>query len=319
VARIFDRSRLRIEPLSSRKHDLTIGSISELKPFAGDILPAIARTAGKILEARRDGAAVIFIMGAHTIRSGVASYIIDLMEKGFITLVATNGAGVIHDYELALIGATTESVARYISEGQFGLWQETGLINDIVSEGHKAGLGVGEAVGRAIEKGIFAHRETSVLAAGYRLDVPVTAHVGIGYDIVYEHPNCDGAAWGGASYADFLKFVSETEKLEGGVVMNFGSSVMGPEVYLKALAMARNAAHTEGRSIRRLTTLVCDLHPIEGDIKKEPDKSDPYYYFRPWKTMLARTVADGGESHYAQGRHEETVPMLWTQINRLAG
>jgi hypothetical protein len=280
--------------------------------------PGLEKTARKIIEARKSGSAVILIMGAHVLRSGVQRYLIDLMEKGYITLLATNGAGIIHDYEMALIGATTESVARYVSEGQFGLWEETGRINDIVSDGWRAGLALGQAVGKAIEEAGLPNRDISLFAAGHRLEIPVTAHVGIGYDIVHEHPNCDGAAWGATSYDDFLIFAAEAERLEGGVVMNFGSAVMGPEVFLKALAMARNAANAEGRQIRRFATLVCDLHPIEGDYGKEPGKSDPYYYFRPWKTMLARTVAEGGESMYVQGRHAETIPALWTEISRLA-
>ena len=195
------------------------------------------------------------------------------MERGIITHVGMNGAGPIHDFELALIGATTESVARYIQEGQFGLWDETGWINDIVAAGVRDGLGYGEALGRAIQgTGIrnqanqesgdrshesrvtasthstpFPHADTSILAAGYRLRVPVTVHIGIGQDIIHEHPNCDGAALGEASYRDFLIFTQTVTQLQGGVMLNFGTAVMGPEVYLKALSMARNVAHQEGR------------------------------------------------------------------------
>jgi len=138
--------------------------------------------------------------------------------------------------------------------------------------------------------------------------------VGIGYDIIHEHPNFDGAASGEASYLDFLELAAQLERLEGGVVMNFGSAVMAPEVYLKALAMVRNAAAAEGREIRRFTTLVCDLKEMPDSFRTEPCKSDPAYYFRPWKTMLVRTVADGGESFYVRGRHDETIPGLWKEI-----
>ncbi|MCP5120027.1 MAG: hypothetical protein GY953_55230, partial [bacterium] len=140
--------------------------------------------------------------------------------------------------------------------------------------------------------------------------VPVTVHVGIGYDILHEHPNSDGAALGEASYRDFLIFARTVERLEKGVLLSFGSATMAPEVYLKALAMARNVARQEGREIRRFTTAVFDLAPIEGDIHRELPKTDAGYYFRPHKTILVRTVADGGESFYVRGDHRATVPAL---------
>src|SRR5436309_5988407 len=183
------------------------------------------------------------------------------------------GSGPIHDWEFALIGATTESVARYIRTGEFGLWQETGRMNDAVRQGARVGVGLGEALGRAILDGDFPHKEVSVLAAAARLGVPVTVHVGVGYDILHEHPNCDGAALGQTSYQDFLTFTATVERLEGGVLLNFGSAVMGPEVYLKALAMARNGAHQEGRSIARFATGVFDLIPLEGDLRQAAPKT----------------------------------------------
>ena len=134
--------------------------------------------------------------------------------------------------------------------------------------------------------------------------------MGVGYDIIHQHPNCDGAALGAASYRDFLIFTSTVERLEGGVLLNFGSAIMGPEVYLKALSMARNVARQEGRAIRNFTTAVFDLVPIRGDHRKELPKTDPGYYFRPQKTILVRTVADGGESFYFCGDHRATLPAL---------
>jgi hypothetical protein len=255
--------------------------------------------------------------GGHVVRSGVQRHIIDLLEKGYISCIAMNGSVMIHDFEFSLIGSTTESVARYIRDGQFGLWQETGRINDIVNSAYAAGdAGMGSSVGRAIYEGDFPYKDLSILAACYRLNIPATVHIGIGYDIIHEHPNFDGAASGAASYRDFLLFAGMLEKLEGGVVMSFGSAVMGPEVYLKALSMARNVAFQEGREIRHFTTLVCDLYPLPDDLAKEACKDDPAYYFRPWKTMLLRTVADGGESYYVRGRHADTIPALWTALNR---
>jgi hypothetical protein len=307
----FDRSRLRLQPLARRQHDLDLSVLlpldADLPPFEHPALPVLGR---RLVEARAEGRARILVMGAHVIRAGVARQLIDLMERGLVSHVALNGAGPIHDWEFALVGGTTESVARYIRTGEFGLWEETGRMNDVIGSAAAADLGLGEALGRAILEGPFPHKEVSVLAAAARLGVPATVHVGVGQDILHEHPNCDGAALGAASYRDFLVFTEAVTALEGGVLLNVGSAVMGPEVYLKALAMARNVAHQEGRSIRRFTTAVFDLLPLEGDTRRQAPRSDPRYYYRPWKTILVRTVADGGESYYVQGDHRLTVPHL---------
>lgn len=311
---IFDRSALKLKPLALRKHDL---SVSIIKPLNFNFKPNrnIVKAACSIVKAKNNKASVIWMIGGHVIRSGAQRYIIDLMEKGYVSCLAMNGAGVIHDYELALIGATTESVARYIKDGQFGLWKETGRINDIINSGNKRGLGMGEAVGKAIYEGKFPYKEFSLLSAGYRLKVPVTVHVGIGYDIIHEHPNCDGAATGETSYRDFLLFARVVENLEKGVVMNFGSAVMAPEVFLKALSMARNVAHQKRKMIKHFTSVVCDLYNLPANFNKEPNKHEPSYYFRPWKTMLIRTVADGGKAFYIKGRHADIVPAFWKAIN----
>jgi hypothetical protein len=314
----FDRSRLRIQPLARRQHDLDLSVIlplyAELPPFDH---PALAPLAEALVHARKQDSARILVMGAHVLRAGVVRFLIDLMEKGWITHVALNGAGPIHDWEFALIGATTESVAHYVSTGEFGLWEETGQMNDVIRTAAAEGLGMGEALGRAILDGDFPHKDVSLLAAGVRLGVPVTVHVGIGYDILHEHPSCDGAALGAASYHDFLVFAHTVTRLEGGVLLNFGSAVMGPEVYLKALAMARNVAHQEGRSIRRFTTAVFDLFPLDDPHGRAPPRDNPLYYYRPWKTILARTVADGGQSFYVRGDHRVTVPHLHRHIERM--
>ena len=201
-------------------------------------------------------------------------------------------------------------MARYISQGQFGLWQETGKINDIVRVGNADGLGFGESVGKAISQGDYPHKDVSVFAAAYEASVPATVHIGIGYDIIHEHPNFDAAAAGAASYRDFLIYAKVIENLEGGVILCFGSAVMGPEVYLKALAMARNVAHQDGREIRRITSAVFDLLPLSGDLHHEAAKDTPEYYYRPYKTILVRTVRDGGQSYYFRGDHRATLPAL---------
>ncbi|HEY1379274.1 MAG TPA: hypothetical protein VGF55_20900, partial [Gemmataceae bacterium] len=306
----FDRSRLRIRPLSERRHDLSLAHVLPLDAEPVFDHPALSVIGQRLASAKRDGRARILMMGAHVLRAGVQPHLIDLLDRGLIDHVAMNGAGPIHDWEFALVGATTESVARYVSTGEFGLWHETGRMNDVIHAAARDGLGLGEALGRTILDGDFPHKSVSVLAAAARLGVPLTVHVGVGYDILHEHPNCDGAALGQTSYQNFLTFAATVERLEGGVLLNFGSAVMGPEVYLKALAMARNVAHQEGRHIRHFTTAVFDLIPLEGDHRRQAPKTDPRYYYRPWKTILVRTVADGGQSFYVQGDHRVTLPHL---------
>ena len=318
--RLFDRNNLDIKPLSRRIHDLDISIVKKLRPFKGaNINKGLRAVSERILHAKEKNSAIILIIGAHVIRSGVQNYIIDLMKRGYISCIAMNGAGMIHDFEFSLIGATTENVARYIKEGQFGLWQETGILNDIINKAYAENnaIGMGEAVGCYIENKNLTHNSISILAWAYRLNIPVTIHVGIGYDVIHEHPNCNGAATGALSYNDFLKFASVIQRLENGVVMNFGSSVMGPEVFLKALSMARNVAGQNNKEIKHFTTLVCDIVNLPRVFKKEPSKDRAGYYFRPWKTMLVRTVADGREAFYVKGRHSETIPGLWAYITKL--
>jgi len=310
---LFDRSRLLLEPLAERRHDLTIDT---MLPLASAVVrhPDLDRVAQAILRARQEGAGVILMMGAHVLRSGVQRYLIDLMERGLVTALAGNGACAVHDYELALVGATTESVARYIQDGQFGLWRETGRLNDIIARAASEGMGLGEAVGEEIDRGGYPHQDLSLLATAHRLGIPFTIHVGIGYDIIHEHPNCSGSALGAASYTDFLIFAGVLENLARGVVMNFGSAVMAPEVFLKALAMVRNVARHRGEKLPGFTSLVCDLHTLPAGYRNETAKDDPSYYYRPWKTMLVRTVAGEGTSYYVQGRHADTIPQLWTAL-----
>jgi len=311
----FDPSRVRLRPLAERDHDLDLTVMrrpdERFEPFDH---PALEPLAEAVVEARRRDAAVIVMLGGHVIRTGNGPLLIDLMERDLVTHVAMNGAGAIHDFEFALIGQTTESVARYIRTGEFGLWRETGRLNDIVRDGATEDLGFGEAVGRHVQEEGLPHAGVSVLAAGYRLRVPVTVHVAIGQDIVHEHPNVDAAAIGRATYADFLVFTRSVARLEGGVLLSFGSAVMAPEVYLKALAMARNVAHQEGEAVQHITTAVFDLLDLGPDPTAGAPKSEARYYFRPQKTILVRTVADGGTSYYVRGDHRVTLPNLYRRI-----
>ena len=316
----FDRSRLQLRPLAERAHDVNRSALifpdGPRQPFEHE---ALATLAERIVAAAGAGRTAMFCCGAHVLRTGNGPLLVDLMERRLLTHLALNGAGAIHDFELALIGQTCESVARYVRTGEFGLWEETGRINEAAMAGASEGIGLGEAVGRMIDGEKLPYRQTSVLAAGVRLGVPVTVHVAIGQDILHEHPNFDPAATGLATYTDFLIFTESITRLEGGVYLNVGTAVMGPEVYLKALTMARNVARQEGREIRRFTTGVFDLPALGEDVRAEAPKTDPRYYFRPYKTVLVRTVADGGESFYVQGDHRQTVPALYDAIVRRVG
>lgn len=265
--------------------------------------------------ARATGHNTIFICGGHVVRSGVQRYLIDLMRRGFIQGLAVNGSVAIHDFEIALQGATTESVAKYIQEGQFGLWEETGHINAILREGVAEGLGFGETLGKEIANGDYPHKDVSLFATAWQCAVPVTVHVGIGYDIIHAHPSFDGAVTGAASHRDFLIFAQLLKKLA--CVCTFGSAVMAPEVFLKALSMVRNVAAQQEQELTPFTSLVCDLLDLPHDCSHEASKTDPRYYFRPWKTLLSRTVAGGGKSFYVQGKHADTIPALWQAITTM--
>ena len=314
----FDRSRLKVLSLQEREHDMTI---DEVLPLDAEIEhiddPDLDLLAERIVTARRGGGVVLWSMGAHVIKQGLSRFVADFIRRGIVTHLSGNGACTIHDYEMSLIGATTESVARYIQEGRFGLWQETGNLNDAAKAACKDGIGLGEAVGRMIAEQDCPYREQSIFAAAYEMGIPATVHLGIGYDISHELPNCDGAALGEASYRDFLIFANTVMGLEGGVFMNFGSAVMGPEVYLKALSMARNVLYQEGKSLRHFLTANFDLVDLPRDHRAPPKGETQLYYYRPWKTILVRTVADGGESLSFKLDHGVSIPNLHRRVMAL--
>ena len=311
----FDRSHLQLHPLAERKHDFTRSEM--LNP--GDPLPPLQSAAldafvERVVAAHRRGAPLILMHGGHVVKQGLGRLVIDLMERGIVRHVAMNGSCPIHEYELALIGATTESVARYITEGQFGLWQETGRLNDVAVEAARTGMGLGEAFGRFIAEGGLPYSADSILAAGWRLRVPVTVHVSIGQDIIHEHPNCDGAAYGAASYTDFLVFTHSLAQLQGGALLGVSSHVMAPEVFLKSLAMVRNVARQRGEQINRFATAVFDLPDLGPDPSVEASRDSAEYFFRPYKTLLVRTVADGGESFYVRGQYRDTFAAFHQRV-----
>jgi len=312
----FDRSQIELADLGVRGHDLTVEKCQELVAPANPFLhPEFPELVQRIHNARGNGRPVIVMVGAHPFKLGLSRYLIDLVARGIVTHVATNGAGLIHDFELACFGGTSENVARWIKVGQFGLWNETSGLNDVAVEAARRNEGLGEAIGRTIHERNAVYAHLSLAACGWQHRVPVTCHVSIGSDIVHSMPNCDGAAWGQASYTDFLIFTAAMQELEGGVFLNIGSAVTGPEVYLKALSMVRNVARRHGVSISRFTTAVFDLLDLPPDFRSRvPPGSDAHYYYRPWKTILVRTVADGGTSYYFNGHHSQTIPTLWSTL-----
>lgn len=317
--KLFDLARVQLGELSRRGHEMTAEDCLPLQPPERPYAhPEFAQLIERITAARRAGRPVILITGAHPIKLGLSRFLVDLIERRAITHLATNGAGMIHDFELAFFGGTTEDVARWIRKGQFGLWHQTGRLNELIVEAVDREEGIGEAIGRVIEEEQPPHGQLSLAAAGWRTGVPITAHVGIGSDIVHAHPNCNGAAWGKTSQTDFLIFARSVQGLEGGVFLNLGTAVTGPEVYLKALSMSRNVARQRGERIRRFTTAVFDLIELpDGWRAGPPSKDHPLYYYRPWKTILHRTVADGGMSYYFCGDHRQTVPTLWHALASL--
>lgn len=324
---LFDRKQLLLAPIAERQSDVRAERIVQLENsneyFATREMHAVAAA---IRQARLEGRPVVLMIGGHPIKLGLSRFLIDLIEKGFITCLATNGAGLIHDFELACMGETSEDVARWIRVGQFGLWQETGQLNEIAIEAASRGEGLGEAIGRTIVQDKLPYREISIAAAGWRCGVPVTCHVSIGSDIFHGYPNADGAALGAASYTDFLIFSRVIQDLEGGVFLNIGSAVTGPEVYLKALSMARNVARQNGETIANFTTAVFDVVHLPENWADGPGSppqganakgtTHPLYYFRPWKTILCRTIQDGGRSIYICGDHRETIPALWGALTQ---
>jgi len=243
-----------------------------------------------VVQARRDKRPVMLGMGAHAIKVGLNPVIIDLMEKGAITSLALNGAGIIHDFELAFIGRTSEDVDREILSGAFGMAEETGsMLNKAIREA-STDEGIGAAVGRMIQSGDFPYKDNSLLAAGHRLGVPVTVHVAIGTDIIHMHPSFDGRATGEAAQRDFLTFCSLVSELEGGVYINLGSAVLLPEIFLKAVTLARNL----GQPLRHFTTVNMDF----------------VQHYRPNPNVVRRPTQDGGKGFALTGHHEIMFPLL---------
>jgi phosphoheptose isomerase len=308
----IDLSKIQTYPL--RQRDSRVGVANLVQPAAPPPAfshPELNDVISRIVEARLAGRPVIWMFGGHVVKRGLSLLLIDLMERGVITHLASNGAATIHDFELAYQGQTSEDVARSLEDGSFGMAEETGAwINQAIKRGARAGLGLGEALGRMVtEDHRFSFRQNSLLAAAYRLGIPYTVHVAIGTDIVHQHPEVDFAAIGWASGQDFKIFCSSVSALEGGVFCNFGSAVIGPEVFLKAISIVRNLGH----EVKHFTTANFDLIPLE-DYRRPIGDDQTDYYYRPRKNIVNRPVAGGGRGFHINGDHNVTIPNLYAGV-----
>ena len=304
----FDLSGVRTYPLSSRNSKARAEDfarpVERGATFAAwfDSLPAILgakdlrRVVQAIVDARRRDAGVIWGIGAHVIKTGVSPVLIDLMHRGYVSALAMNGAGIIHDFEIALSGATSEDVDEALGPGRFGMAEETGrLLNEIIGRAATERLGLGQAVGAYLSETNPSHADRSLMVAAHRLGVPVTAHVAVGTDVIHMHPDASGAAIGDASLRDFRYFTSSVARLTGGVYLNCGSAVVLPEVFLKAVALARN----QGISLAGLTTVNIDFLRM----------------YRPQTNVVSRPVAGtNGVGITLIGHHEILIPLIAAAI-----
>lgn len=303
----FDLSGIGTYPLASRPSKARAAdfarphqpgaSVSAWMESLPNVLAAreLRQVVDAVIDARRRGAPVIWGLGAHVIKTGLSPILIDLMERGVVSAVATNGAGIIHDFEVAIGGATSEDVEATLGPGTFGMATETGRdLNRAINEGVAAGLGIGQAVGRYLTALAPTHAHLSVAAAAARLDVPLTVHVAIGTDIIHMHPSASGAALGEGSLRDFRYFVSNVARLAGGVYLNCGSAVVLPEVFLKAVALVRN----RGISLEGLTTVNLDFVRL----------------YRPSTNVVSRPTMGVGRGISLVGHHELMIPLLAAAI-----
>jgi hypothetical protein len=301
----IDVSRLKTYPLKTRHSKVKVsdfsvpwrrgGSFAKFLSGLPDILAVktLRSLAKSIAQARRKGRPVIFGLGAHPTKVGLNPVIVDLMRREIVTALAVNGAVVIHDFELALMGHTSEEVEAEIDSGRFGMAEETGrMINQAIADGVQQELGIGGAVGQYIfrRRKQFPNWKTSLLATGIQQDIPVTVHVAIGTDIIHMHPAANGAALGEGSLRDFRQLTSVVSQMEGGVYLNVGSAVLLPEVFLKTVTLSRNL----GRPLKRITTANMDFLP----------------HYRPLTNVVKRPTQKGGQGLSLTGHHEIMLPLL---------
>ena len=303
----FDPTKIKTYSLRDRQSKVKIDELAvphrsgaSFRTFLSSLPNILAakhlqEVAAAVVQARKNGRPVMLGMGAHAIKVGLNPLIIDLLQRRIVTSLHLNGAGIIHDFELALIGHTSEDVDKEILSGAFGMAEETGsMINAAIKAGADKGQGIGAAVGSMIEKGDFPHKDTSLLAAGIRLNAPVTVHVAIGTDIIHMHPSFDGAATGKAGELDYRTFCSIVADLEGGVYINLGSAVLLPEIFLKAVTLSRNLGH----NLRHFTTVNMDF----------------IQHYRPNTNVVRRPTHGGGKGFALTGHHEIMLPLLAAAI-----
>ena len=301
---LFDRpSKVTVRDFASPLSDEQVAATAALLDSLPNILAAesLRSVAAAIVAAKAKGRAIIWGFGGHVIKTGLAPVLIDLMRRGFVTALATNGSGIIHDFEIALAGWTSEDVDSALGSGAFGMAEETGrLLNEAIKLGAAGKIGIGESVGRMLAESKAQHGEFSLLHEAYKLRVPVTAHVTIGTDIIHIHPHADGAAIGAASYHDFKLFTSIVQNLDdGGVYLNLGSAVTLPEIFLKAVTVVRNLGH----SLTDFTTANFDF----------------IQHYRPATNVVRRPVANGaGKGFSITGHHELMIPLLAAAIRSQA-
>lgn len=299
----IDRSRIRTQP--ARRRASKVKTLNEARPLGpgasvSELLESLPGLLGAAdlndaidawVRAWQRERLVLFGFGAHLIKVGLAPIVVDLLERGAIGGLMMNGAGSVHDLELAMMGRTSEDVAESLDEGQFGMARETAeRLNGAIAKGREDGLGMGAAIGRDIFESADRYASRSVLASAWRLGIPVTVHSAIGTDVHHMHPSADGAAIGETSYRDFEQLASLVAGLDEGVVLNVGSAVILPEVFLKALALARNLGH----SVTRLTTVNCDF------IRQ----------YRPQVNIVERPTRLAGRGISLIGQHEVLIPLM---------
>ena len=308
----LDLNRVKTYSLAQRKSKVEIqdfarphkarSSFSEFLSSMPEILAArdFKSVIRAVVQARHQNRMIIAGLGAHVFKVGLNRIIIDLMERGVLKAIALNGAGIIHDFELAFVGKTSEDVDREINSGMFGMADETGrILNTAITNGVKQGMGIGETVGRLISSEKYPYRKMSILAAGARLGVPISVHVAIGTDIIQMHPTVDGGSVGQGSLLDFRLLAHSVSRLEGGVYLNIGSAVLLPEVFLKAVTLARNLGHR----IKRFTTVNMDF----------------IQHYRPLTNVVRRPTQQGGKGYTLTGHHEIMVPLLAAGIIEAIG
>jgi hypothetical protein len=299
--------KVRTYSIAHRKSKVSLNSLAGIpsaggtfKDFIGKLPDILAvknfrSVVHAVVQARKNGSPVVLGMGAHPVKVGLSPLVIDLMQKGVITALATNGACIVHDFELSYIGHTSEDVGKELCSGTFGMASETGkYLNRAIQNGVKRGHGLGQSVGEMINKSKFTFKERSIFANAYKISIPATVHVAIGTDIIHMHPDADGAAIGEGSFRDFKLFTSVISDLEGGVYINLGSAVIMPEVFLKALTIARNL----GNKVENITTVNMDF----------------IQHYRPGENVLKRPTMGKGACYALTGHHEIMFPLLAAAI-----